>query len=204
MLRPVKILLCKVDTICLHVRHMSQFKFSTAVIIASLGSASVAQAAPMYENLAYGDSTDTVQKKLEKLFGNTKGGSRLFGRLGLNGQFKTKVRVQGLQFSLYFGWDNSGDQLRLNKVDLYSDTSNRQTLEKAYKELVVLFTEIYGKPKFNNGLPSSSSIQVDQFLAGAVWLYGSDAVALSIGKTQKGPNLVVQFMDDQPKLISTP
>ena len=190
---------------CLDVRHMRYLRFSIIAVTATLGALGVSSAAQMYENLNYGDSKDVVQKKLDKVLGTAKGNKTIFGRTGMNGMYTARQKVQGLEFSLYFGWNNSGNKLTLNAVDLYSSEASRDHLQRVYKELTVLFTEIYGKPKFNNGLPGASTLKnVDMTQAGAVWFYGSDALALCLGRTQKGYNLVIQFMDEQPKLVRTP
>ena len=190
---------------CLHVRDMRYSALSIIAITATLLTSAVSGASEMYENLRYGDTKDTVQKKLDKVLGNAKGQKTIFGRTGMNGMYTAKTKVNGLKFSLYFGWDSSGGNLALNAVDLYSNEAPIETLGKAYQELSTLFTELYGKPKFNNGLPSKSKLtRPDMTLAGACWFYDTDALMLSLGRTENGINLVINFLDKQPKLIRTP
>lgn len=184
---------------------MRYLALATITITATLLTPMVSGASEMYENLRYGDTKDTVQKKLDKVLGNAKGQKTIFGRTGMNGMYTAKAKVNGLEFSLYFGWDSSKGKLALNAVDLYSNEASMEKIGKAYKQLSTLFTELYGKPKFNNGLPSKSKLtSPDMTIAGACWFYDTDAIMLSLGRTENGINLVVNFTDKQPQLIRTP
>ena len=220
---------------CLDVREMR--KISLGIMTFALAQLAIpaVSAEEMFENLKFGDSKKVVQDKLEQTNRFNMPPKTMMGRTGLNGMYKAKQKLNGLEFSLYFGWDENNGQtiskdegkresrskfsrkdknksknvnvggLTLNQVDLYSSSAARAKLQDTYTELATLLTGLYGKPKFNNGLPAASTVHSEGMtMAGACWLYGSDAVMLSIGKLTKGHNIVVSFMDKQPKLIKTP
>lgn len=158
----------------------------------------------MFENLNYGDTKKEVIRKLDESKRFDTPTKTIFGRTGTNGMFTAKTTVNGLAFTLYFGWDDKDGDLLLNAVDLYSAKAPRAELSKAYQDLYAIMTELFGRAKFNNGLPSANQLTgTGSSAAGAVWFYDGDAVTLGIGAIEDGHNLVINFMDEQPTLTRT-
>ncbi|MDB9741776.1 hypothetical protein OAB00_02865 [Akkermansiaceae bacterium] len=162
-----------------------------------------ASAAEMFRDLSYGDTKQEVYKKLGDNKTPVKAKVTLFGTtVTSTPPIPIDIKVQDLTFSAYLIWDESNDEDRLHKVDLISDGGNRAQLNKAYKELAILLTELYGYPKFNNGLPSESKLQnADSTVAGAVWFYDGNAATLGICRAENSIAIIIQFMEKQPDLI---
>lgn len=177
-------------------------KFLTSLAFMSVAHLS---ATPMFQDLEFGDTQTRVLEKLDANPTFTTPAKTMFGRTGLNKRYKSKNKVQGLEFAVSFEWTTTEDSLLLSRLDLYSTIAERETLQLAYSKLALLFTEIYGPPKFNNGLPDVTQLENnEQTIAGALWLYDDNAVSLGLGKEDTGFNLVIQFMEKQPELIKTP
>lgn len=160
----------------------------------------------MFRNLNYGDSKSVVMKKLgitDFKPAKSDEASTFFGMTLESGQMShpIKTKVQGLSFKAFLGWNDKKKSLTLKSVDIISEPASRTKLVSVYKELAILMTELYGKPKFNNGLPSKSQLLDNNVVvAGAVWFYNNNAVTLGIRKAIDNNTIVIQFMNEQPKL----
>ena len=110
------------------------------LLLSCLLLVSVSQAG-VYGELEFGDSRETVTKKLrqsplvEQTIDNT-----YIARTGLNGIFKCKGQIAGLTCRLYFNWDEQGG---LNEITLRSEGLDvdlyKTRLQRAWSDAESLF-----------------------------------------------------------------
>ncbi len=183
-----------------HLSHLALF------ILALITSSTMLLGADMFRDLSYRDSKAVVMKKLgikEFKPSKSKGKSTFFGIEISENQASHKIdtKVQGLSFEAFLNWYDKKKNPTLKSVAIVSEDASQTKLTSVYNELAILMTEIYGKPKFNNGLPKKSQLlDVNTVVAGAVWFYDSHAVILGTGRAKEGVTIVIQFMNEQPKL----
>lgn len=158
--------------------------------------ASSAFAGTIYEDLSYGDSRETVTKKLlacprvESTVPET-----MFGRVGLNGSFKIKKDLNGLNFSLFFDWDDAGG---LKEVTLRSEGMSSSDyslkLREYYSEASDLITRIYGSPIMSNDLPPKNDIKEGAILNSHLWHPGAGTLLLGVAHTADKYYVSIRFM----------
>ena len=91
---------------------------SLNLFLCSLLLISVSQAG-VYGDLEFGDSRETVTRKLRNSALVTQTIDNTFvGRTGLNGIYQCKAKLAGLTCLLFFNWDENGG---LNEITLRSD-----------------------------------------------------------------------------------
>lgn len=153
----------------------------------------------MFENLQFGESRGTIEKKLSNNKRIKTPKSTVFGNVGSN--YTIIQKYDGLSYTIHLDWS---DNNTLSSLDLYSSPSSYNNLSQAYQNLATVLTEIYGSPKFKNPLPKEHTIPgSDGINYGAVWFYGKHAAMVGIGKHKGKAILVVSFKDKQPKLQRT-
>lgn len=130
-----------------------------------------ASQAGVYGELEFGDSRETVTKKLsqsplvEQTIDNT-----YTARTGLNGIFKCKGKISELTFHLYFNWDEQGglDEITLRSegldVDLY-----KTRLRRAWSDAESLFSQVYQAPAQQATYPSLNSFKEHKMMISHVW-----------------------------------
>ncbi len=119
--------------------------------------------AGVYGDLEFGDSRETVLKKLQKskLVSQTFDTS-LISRTGLNGIFKCKHPLAGQTYSLYFNWDDNGGMKELTlRSEPIPKSQFKTTLHTAWQKANQVFTNAYGTPAQAAKYPSTA--QVEQF-----------------------------------------
>lgn len=149
----------------------------------------------VYENLNYGDSQETVTKKLMECprIENTVP-ETMFGRVGLNGTFKLKNTLNGLSFSLYFDWDDKG---ALKEVTLRSEpikaAEYNSRLQSHFKATAQLMSQIYGKPVMSNAQPPRQQVEEGSIINSHLWHPPEGSLLLGIANTKGEYHVSIRY-----------
>jgi hypothetical protein len=163
--------------------------------------------AAVFDTLCFGDDRKQVESKLKvsKLVETTHD-ETFFGRLGLNGVFRTKQKIGGLHCELYFDWTPSG---RLKEISLQTQPVGAETyddqLRTNWKELSSLLISLHGKPLQVAGYPDLDKLENDVFLGSHLWRINGGGSAL-LGTSMQANNymVVVRFTTEKIEPVRTP
>ena len=166
----------------------------------STDDAAVVDDEAVFDTIKLGDSRDTVEKKLKasKLLEMTINELYL-ARVGLNGSFRTKQKIGGLQCLLSFTWDG---QDRLKELSLDTEAqpvANYDTSLKAtWTMLINLMSTLHGKPLQGVDYPNSTTLQNGMTLNTHVWeLKPSGTALLGTSKLATGYMVSVRFTQEK-------
>jgi hypothetical protein len=151
-----------------------------------------------FDNLTFRDTRDSTLAKLKasKIVEMTTD-ETFIGRSGLNGVFKTRQKIAGLDAFLYFDWTDAGKLKELTlQTDPHPETAYRTTLEPSWKEMIELLGTLYGKPAQKGPLPAPNTLADGSFMPSHLWQLASGGSAL-LGTARDGNNyqLVVRFRE---------
>lgn len=149
----------------------------------------------VFDNLCFGDSREEVTKKLKESKMLEAGVGEVFmGRTGLNGTYRTRKKIGGLQCELYFDWTGAGT---LKEISLQTQSVPKEVyvnrLKGTWEELATLLTTLHGKPLQASAFPKVEELTSDTFLPSHLWkLKGGSAL---LGTTKQGATcmIVVRF-----------
>ena len=161
----------------------------------------------VFDTLMFGDTRETTLEKLKasKIVEMTTG-EAFIGRSGLNGIFRTRQKIGGLDGFLYFDWTESG---KLNELTLQTETlpvaNYKSQLEPSWKEFVELLSMLYGKPVQKGPMPSAASVPDGAFAPSHFWELESGGGAL-LGTARDGEKyqLVVRFTQKRVRVVELP
>lgn len=163
--------------------------------------------AGVYGDLEFGDSRETVTRKMtaSQLVDQTVD-STFFGRTGLNGVFKCKAKLAGLTYHLYFGWDENGG---LNEITLRSNGLNMaeygSRLRKAWGEAETLFTKVYQSPAQKTAYPLKAAFKEHNILISHVWHRGQkQSILMGPGQDKGKCFLSIRFVNKRIELPRLP
>ena len=127
---------------------------SLNLFLCSLLLISVSQAG-VYGDLEFGDSRETVTRKLRNSALVTQTIDNTFvGRTGLNGIYQCKAKLAGLTCLLFFNWDENGG---LNEITLRSDGLSLDQYDgellRASNEAASRRSKAYAEPIQHTTLP---------------------------------------------------
>jgi len=161
----------------------------------------------VFDQLVFGDSRDKVIAKLKaSQFVELTLDETFLGRTGLNGVFRTRKQIGGLDASLFFDWTEGG---LLKEVTIQTATvpeGDYQTrLEPSWKEFVILLTTLYGKPAQHGALPRAEALADGSFRPSHLWSLEAGGSAL-LGTARDGEKfqLVVRFTQKIIKPVALP
>jgi hypothetical protein len=150
----------------------------------------------VFDTLKFGDSHDAVLAKLKasKMVKMTID-ENLIGRVGLNGIFRIRYKIGGLDAMLYFDWT---DDEKLKEIAIrtatYPAESYDQKLAPSWKEFIDLLNTLHGKPVQAAPPINLASVPEGTMLASHVWRIESGGSALlGIGREGKDYQVVVRF-----------
>lgn len=163
--------------------------------------------AAVFDTLVFGDTRKEVEAKLKasELVESTID-ETFFGRLGLNGTFRTKRQIGGLHCELYFDWSASGalDEISLQTQPLGSDAYTAR-LKDNWTELSKVLSQLHGKPLQAGDYPDRSELQNDVFLASHLWrLKGGGSALLGTSMQANQYKIVVRFTTDDIAPVRVP
>lgn len=163
--------------------------------------------AGVYSSLEFGDSRDTVTRKLQSsnLVEQTVG-STFLGRTGLNGVFKCKAKLAGLTYHLYFGWSDSGG---LSEITLRSQKVHHNefstTIKSAWAEANKLFSQVYKQPVQSAHYPDKSKFKDHPILITHMWHKGArQTIMIGPGLEKQKSFLAIRFVNQKIKPVRTP
>ena len=162
-----------------------------------------ASQAGVYGELEFGDSRETVTKKLsqsplvEQTIDNT-----YTARTGLNGIFKCKGKISELTFHLYFNWDEQGG---LNEITLRSEGLDvdlyKTRLQRAWSDAESLFTQVYEAPAQQATYPALSSFKKHKMMISHVWgNKGKETILMGTGIDKNQCFLFIRYVRAQVEL----
>ena len=161
--------------------------------------------AGIYGDLEFGDSRQTVTQKLRKSSLVTLSVDEAFlGRTGLNGVFKCKARLAGLDYHLYFNWsENDG----LNEITLRSNELDmacyRAELHRAWQEADALFARVYGAATQKAPYPASNTFGENSMLITHVWQQPGHSILLGTGVNKGKCFMFIRFVNQRITLQKT-
>ncbi len=182
---------------------MIKFTFCSLLALLALAGSSFAG---VYANLEFGDSRETVQRKLkssdmvEQTMPDT-----YISRTGLNGIFKCKTQLAGLTYHLYFDWNDHGNldeiTLRSNKLE---QTDYSTSLYQAWKEAGKLFTQVYNAPAQDADFPKKNALAKSSMMMSHIWHKGSnESILMGTGKDQTNYFLAIRFVNRHVEPVRT-
>ena len=163
--------------------------------------------AAVKDQLVFGDTRDQVLAKLKASpVVEMNVGDTFLGRTGLNGIFRTRKRVGGLNASLFFDWTIAGELRELTlQTDALPASAYPSRIASSWKEFIVLLRTLYGKPTQQGSLPTMGSLSDGSFSPSHLWSLESGGSAL-LGTARAGSNyqLVVRFTQKTIKPVALP
>ena len=173
----------------------------------SLTDKTVPNQAAVFDQLVFGDTRDRVFTKLKtSKFVELTVDETFLGRTGLNGIFRTRKQIGGLDASLFFDWTDEG---HLKELTLQTETlpasAYRTKIEPSWKQFIVLLTTLYDQPVQNGSLPYPDSINDGTFSPSHLWtLETGGSVLLGTARDGDQFQLVVRFTQKKIKPVAFP
>lgn len=171
-----------------------------------IGGESMPDQAAVFDTLKLGDSYDTVLAKLKaSKFVEMTLADNLLGRTGLNGVFRLKQKVGGLDSSLYFDW--TGDD-KLQEVTLRTDplpaASYAKQVAPSWTEFIGLLTTLHGKPLQAAPRVDPSAVPEGSMVASHLWRMESGGSALlGVGCEGGKYQVIVRFTGEKIAPVTT-
>lgn len=161
----------------------------------------------VFDQLRFGDSRAQVLEKLKSSkFVEMTVSETFIGRTGLNGVFKTRGQVGGLDASLYFDWTEDGGlkEISLQTATFPASELNAK-LRPAWQGFIPLLTTLHGKPASANPQLAVSGI-ADGALSGThLWkLEGGGSAILGPARDGDQYQIVVRFTRQDIRPVPLP
>jgi hypothetical protein len=163
--------------------------------------------AAFFDNLTFRDTRESTLTKLKASPIVEMTTSEIFvGRSGLNGIFKTRKKIGGLDAFLYFDWTGAGKLKELTlQTDTRPETAYKTELEPSWKEMIDLLNTLYGQPKQKGPIPQVNTLADGSFAPSHLWLLEGGGSAL-LGTAREGSKyqLVVRFTEKKVGVVEIP
>lgn len=154
----------------------------------------------IFDTLEFGDSRETVSEKLKASKVVESGVAGTFqGRTGLNGIYRTKIKIGGLFCFLFFDWSETS---LLREVTLRTEDKPTEeylnVLKPCWEECIPLISSLHGNPIQKIEFPKSDSLKDGQMLASHLWkLEHGGSIMLGTARFGESYNVVVRFTRDK-------
>ena len=160
----------------------------------------------VFDNLCFGDSMETVKTKLKASRLVVAGVEETYmGRVGLNGTYRTRQQIGGLNCDLYFDWSPGNTLVEVSLRTQGVKPAEYDSLKRAWNELAELLTNLHGKPLQAAAFPGSSSMKNDLFLASHLWKLKAGGSATLGSSMQEGYCMVVvRFTKERVNPVGSP
>lgn len=161
----------------------------------------------VFDQLVFGDTRAQVLTKLKaSQFVELAVDEAFIGRTGLNGVFRTRKKIGGLNAALYFDWTPSGELKELTLQTPTLPASDYQTLlMPSWQEFIPLLTTLYGKPVHQGSFPTMNSIAAGSFSPSHLWaLNGGGSALLGAARDGNQFQIVVRFTRKAIKPVALP
>jgi hypothetical protein len=160
----------------------------------------------VFDTLQFGDNRETVSAKLKasKIVESSVEG--IFqGRSGLNGIYRTKIKIGGLFCYLFFDWTESGT---LREITLQTENQPGKVygdvLTPCWEECIPLISSIHGKALQSGKIANANVLQEGQMLGSHIWrIEHGGTVILGTARQGTGYEVVVRFTTEkiEPNLV---
>lgn len=160
----------------------------------------------VFDNLCFDDSMETVKTKLKESRLVVAGVDETYlGRVGLNGTYRTRQQIGGLNCDLYFDWSPGNTLIEVSLRTQGVKPADYDSLKGAWSELAELLTNLHGKPVQAAGFPGSSSLQNNLFLASHLWrLKAGGSATLGTSMQEGYCMVVVRFTKERINPVGAP
>lgn len=147
----------------------------------------------VFDNLCLGDNLEVVKKKLKASKAvETTLDDAFMGRTGLNGIYKTRQKIGGLNCELFFDWTANET---LSEIMLQTQGQDAEVyptqLKETWAQLAELMGALHGKAVQAGGYPNIRQVKDDMFLPSHLWKMANGGSALLGVSMQGGRYLVV-------------
>lgn len=161
----------------------------------------------IFDTLSFGDTREEVLSKLKASeFVMMTIDETFIGRTGLNGIFKTRRKIGGLDAMLYFDWsaNNQLQEITLQTAT-YPPSEINGPLTTCWSDFVGLLTTLHGKPLHADGALRTGRIQDGSMLPTHLWkLEGGGSAMLGAAKDGDLYQIVVRFTREDIKPVALP
>jgi hypothetical protein len=163
----------------------------------------------VFDTLKFGDSNAVVLAKLKaSKFVELTIAEVMLARTGLNGIFRIRQKIGGLQASLFFDWNA---QESLNEITVRTSTfplaSYDAKIAPCWQEFAALLTTLHGKPLQAAAKIAPGSVPDGALISSHLWRLESGGSAL-LGVANEGGSyqVVVRFTEEkvEPVIIARP
>lgn len=150
----------------------------------------------VFDHLVFGDNrTEVLKKLMASQFLQRTANDKFIGRTGLNGIFRTREKIGGLDASLYFDWTESGG---LNEITLQTDPLPEESLNDrltpCWKGFIRLLTTLHGAPVNANNNLDITPLQDGAMSGTHLWkLEPSGSVLLGAAREGDNYQIAVRF-----------
>lgn len=165
-----------------------------------LPCAEVPPQAAVFDQLMFGDTRAQVLAKLKaSKFVELTVDPTFIGRSGLNGIFRTRKTIGGLNASLFFDWTPAGELKELTlQTETFPASDYRTVLLPSWQEFIPLLTTLYGKPVQKGSFPSMETIANGMLSPSHLWsLEGIGSALLGTARDGDKYQIVVRFTRKQ-------
>lgn len=161
----------------------------------------------VFDQIAFGDTRQDVLEKLKtSKFVESTLDDIFLGRSGLNGVFRTRKKIGGMDTMLYFDWTDA-NQLKeiLLQTATYPASSSDSSLVPCWKELIDLLTTLNGKPIHENNKFELAGIEDGSMSGTHIWkLAGNGSAVLGPAREGDKYQVVVRFTQENIKPVIIP
>jgi hypothetical protein len=158
----------------------------------------------VFDKLQFGDTRDEVYQKLkDSKFVELTVGETFLGRTGLNGVFRTRHKIGGLDAMLFFDWT---DDQRLKEVTLQTAalpaSRFKNDLHPCWQQFIELLTTLHGDPIHANPDLQIKPIADGSMSSTHLWKLDGKGTAM-LGAAREGDNyqIAVRFTEETIKPV---
>jgi len=161
----------------------------------------------IFDKLVFGDTRAQVTEKLnQSKFVELTVAETFLGRTGINGVYRTRKKIGGLDTSLYFGWTEEGG---LEEITLQTEGMPPSALEDrmtpCWQEFVELLSTIYGNPIHENPKLALTGIEDGAMSGTHLWKLEKKGTAM-LGAAREGDDyqIAVRFTKQEIAPVPVP
>ena len=161
----------------------------------------------VFDQLLFGDTRAQVLAKLKaSQFVELAVDETFIGRTGLNGVFRTRKKIGGLNASLYFAWTATGELSELTlQTETLPESAYRTVLQPSWQEFIPLLTTLYGKPVQKGPFPRMEAVADGMLSPTHLWsLEGVGSALLGTARSGDKYQIVVRFTQKQIQPVYMP
>ena len=158
----------------------------------------------VFDQLKFGDTRDEVYQKLKaSKFVELTVEETFLGRTGLNGVFRTRHKIGGLDATLFFGWT---DDQRLKEITLQTAalpaSRLKSDLHPCWQQFIKLLSTLHGDPFHANPDLQITPIPDGSMSGTHLWKLDAKGTAmLGAAREGSGYQIAVRFTEESIKPV---